>query len=108
MYVNLNKIDNETLVLRQYVHHADIVCQTTVIRNWTGCVHFSNDATERLNQLTITGGLLKEIRRQRTGGKRKKRGVFNFIVKLNKILFETMDEDDVKYCIYQIKLFEQN
>jgi hypothetical protein len=27
VYVNLNKIDNETLVLRQYIHHVDILCQ---------------------------------------------------------------------------------
>ena len=58
MHVNLKKTDNETLVLRQYVHRVDIVCQTTVIRNWTGRAQFSNDARERLNQLTRTGGLL--------------------------------------------------
>ena len=61
VYVNLNKIDNEALILRQYVHHVDILCQMTVITNWTGCAHFSDDARECLNQLTRTEGLLKEI-----------------------------------------------
>jgi hypothetical protein len=61
VHVNLNKTDNETLVLEQYVHRVDIVCQTTVIRKWTGRAQFSNDARKRLNQLTRTGGLLKEI-----------------------------------------------
>ena len=51
----------------------------TVIRNWTGCAHFGSDARELLNQLTKTEDLLKEITGQETGGKRKKRGVFNFI-----------------------------
>jgi len=74
VYVNLNKIDNETLVLRQYVHRVDILCQMTVIRNRRGCAHFGNDARERLNQLTKTEGLLKEITGQETGGKSKKRG----------------------------------
>jgi hypothetical protein len=32
VYVNLNNIDNVTLVLRQYVHHVDILCQMAVIR----------------------------------------------------------------------------
>jgi hypothetical protein len=32
VYVNLDKIDNETLMLRQYVHHVEILCQTTAIR----------------------------------------------------------------------------
>ena len=40
------------------MHHVDIVCQTTVIRNWTGCAYFSNDAREHLNQLTRAGCLL--------------------------------------------------
>ena len=76
MCVNLNKIDNETLALRQYVHHVDTLCQTTVITNWTGCAHFGTDAREGLNRLTKTEGLLKEITGHETGGKRKKRGVF--------------------------------
>ena len=91
VYVNLNNIDNETLVLRQYVHHFDILCQMTVIRNWAGCAHFGNGVRERVNQLTKTEDLLKEI----TG--------HNFIGELSKILFGTMDEDDVKYYYKQIK-----
>jgi len=108
VYVKLNKIDNETMVLRQYVHHVDALCQMTVIRNWTGCAHFGSDTRERLNQLTKTEGLLKEITVQETGGKRKKRGVFNFIGELSQILFGTMDDDDAKYYNEQIKLFAQN
>ena len=69
VYVNLNKIDNETLALRQYVQHVDALCQMTVIRNWTVRAHFGNDARERLNRLTKTEGLLKEITGQETGGK---------------------------------------
>ena len=30
------------------------------------------------------------------------------IVELSEVLFGAMDEDDAKYCIDQIKLFEQN
>jgi hypothetical protein len=108
VYVNLNKIDNETLMLRQYVHHVQRLCQATIVRNWTGCVHFGSDTRLRLNQLAKTEGLLKEITGQETGHKRKKRGVFNFIGELSKVLFGTMDDDDAKYYNDQIKLFEQN
>jgi hypothetical protein len=108
VYVNLNKTDNETLVMRQDVHHVDKLCQMSIIRNWAGSAHFGNDARERLNQLTKTEGLPKEITGQGTGGKRKKRGVFNFIGEVSKILFGTMDDDDAKYYNEQIKLFEQN
>jgi hypothetical protein len=96
-YVNLNRIDNETLVIRQYVHHVEMLCQMTVVRNWTGCAHFSTDARERLNHLAKTERLLKEITGQQIGGIRRKRGVFNFVGELSKILFGTMDEDDAKY-----------
>jgi hypothetical protein len=61
-----------------------------------------------LNQFAKTKGLLKEITGQETGNKRKKRGVFNFIGELSKILFGTMNDDDAKYYNDQIKLFEQN
>jgi hypothetical protein len=83
-------------------------CQTTAIKNWTGCAHFGSDTRVRLNQLAKTEGLLKEITTQETGNKRKKRGVFNFIGELSKVLFGAMDDDDAKYFNYQIKLFEQN
>jgi hypothetical protein len=47
VYVDLNKIHNETLI-RQYVHHVEMLCQTTTIRNWTGCAHFGSDTILRL------------------------------------------------------------
>jgi hypothetical protein len=78
------------------------------IRNWIGCAHFSDDARSRLNQLTRTVGLLKDTTGRQTGGRRKRRAVFNIIGELSKILFGTMDEDDAHYYNEQIKLFEQN
>jgi archaellum component FlaC len=63
---------------------------------------------ECLNQLTKAETLLREITGRRAGGKRKRRGVFNFIGELSKILFGTMDDDDAKFYNEQIKLFEQN
>jgi hypothetical protein len=36
VYVDLSKRDNETLALRHYVHHVDMLCQMSVIRNWAG------------------------------------------------------------------------
>jgi hypothetical protein len=85
-----------------------MLCQKTSVKNWTGCAHFDTDTREHLNQITRTENLLKEITGQQTGGIRKKRGVFNFVGELSKILFGTMDEDDEKYYNEQIKLFEQN
>jgi hypothetical protein len=108
VYVDLNKLDNETLTLRRYVNHVDLLCQMSIIRNWTGCAHFSDETRDRLGQLTRTENPLREITGQQSRGQRKKRGVFNFIGELSKILFGTMDEDDAKYYNEQIKLFEHN
>ena len=87
VFVDLSKFDNETLAIRQYIQHVDMLCQMSIIRNWTGCAHFSEDARSLLSRLTQTEDLLKEITGQQIGGKRKKRGVFNFIWELSKILF---------------------
>jgi hypothetical protein len=101
-------LDNETLALRQYILHVEMLCQPSIIRNWTGCAHFSDDARGRLNRLTRTEDLLREITGRQMGGKRKRRGVFNFIGEVSKVLFGTMDEDDAHYYTEQIKRFEQN
>jgi hypothetical protein len=108
VYVDLSKFNNETITIRQYIHQVDMLCQMSVVRNWTGCAHFSGDARDSLNQLTRTEKLLKEMTGQQTKGNRKKRGVFNFIGEISKILFGTMDEGDARYYNEQIKLFEEN
>ena len=62
-------------MFKQYVHHVERLCQATIIRNWTGCVHFGSDTRLRLNQLVKAQGLLKETTGQETGHKRKKRTI---------------------------------
>ena len=73
VYVDIGKLDNDTLPLRQYVHHIDMLCQMSIVRNWTGCAHFNDDVRHPLDQLTRTEGLLREITGQRSGGRRRKR-----------------------------------
>ena len=51
VYVDLSRIDNDTLALKQYVHHVDMLCQMSIVRNWTGCAHFGDDVRHRLDQL---------------------------------------------------------
>jgi hypothetical protein len=74
VYVDLNEIDKETMALKQYVHHVELLCQTSIIRNWTGCAHFNEDANDRLGQISKTEMLLKEVTGQTGGSKRKRRG----------------------------------
>ena len=57
--MDIGKLDNDTLALRQFVHHIDMLCQMSIVRNCTGCAHFSDDVRHPLDQLTRTGGLLR-------------------------------------------------
>ena len=108
VYVDLQEIDKESVALRQYVQHVELLCHASVIRNWTGCAHFGEECKDRLDQISKAEILLKEMTGQNLIGKRRRRGVFNFIGELSKILFGTMDDDDAKYYNEQIKAFEQN
>jgi len=53
------------------VHHVESLCQATIVRNWTGCVHFGSDTRLRLNQLAKAEGLLKETTGQETAQEKK-------------------------------------
>jgi hypothetical protein len=105
VYVDLNNVNRETLALRHCVHHIEMLCQNSVVRNSTGCDHF-NEASDRLSQIGKSEMFLKGIT-DHNGGSKRKRCVFNLIGELSKILFGTMDDDDAKYN-EQIKAFEQN
>jgi hypothetical protein len=59
-------------------------------------VHFSKDAQEGLIRLDRAKELLQEITGHEYRNQRK-RGVTSFIGELSKILFSTLDEDNVKY-----------
>jgi hypothetical protein len=61
IYVNLDKINNEVLVLRRYLHHRDVLCYIKFIRHWAGSINYNNDAREKLHQMTETEELLKQI-----------------------------------------------
>jgi hypothetical protein len=107
VYVNVDKIHNEALAL----HHTDVLCHTKFVSNWAGCINYCNDAREKLHRLTETEELLKQITGNQAAtdkGKRKQRGVLNFMGEFSKILFGTMDEAVARYYNEQIKLLEQN
>jgi hypothetical protein len=58
VYVDMNKVENESVILRQYAHHVEMLCHMSVIRNWTGCAHFGEDLRNRLSLLSRTELLL--------------------------------------------------
>jgi hypothetical protein len=107
-YVNLKQTMNQTVVLEQYIGHINRLCHELDFKNWTECNHFNSIATDKLHQVQNTVKLLLDIIDHKYSGKRVRRGVFNFIGEVSKILFGTMDDDDAKYYNEQIRYFEQN
>jgi hypothetical protein len=78
-------------------------------QNWTDCYHFPEIAKERLTQLKKrTEDLVIDITGHIVEKSRRKRGIFNFIWEISKILFGTMDDEDARYYNEQLYHFGEN
>jgi hypothetical protein len=108
VYINLKETTNQSVLVGQYIKHIKQLCQETEIRNWTGCNHFADSARDKFRQVQKAEDLLVDITDNRYSNKRSKRGVFNFIGEVSKILFGTLDDDDAKFYNEQIRHFEEN
>jgi hypothetical protein len=108
VYINLKEISSQSNEIEQYIKHTDKLCQELVVQNLTDCYHFSEISRNKLQQVKRTENLITDISDHKLNKIRKRRGVFNFIGEISKILFGTMDNDDAKYYNEQIKHFEEN
>ena len=106
VYVPLQMTASETTDLERYAHYIDGTCSRLTVRNWTACSHFGDTINRRLQQIRNTQRLLSDTVQEREDYKRHKWGLFNFIGKISKALFGTMD-DDAQYYHDQIDHFEQ-
>jgi hypothetical protein len=108
VYANLKEIDNRSNEIELYLKHINTLCQDIAIRNWTDCYHFPEIAKEKLQRLKKTENLIIEVSDRRSRKPRRRRGVFNFIGEVSKVLFGTLDNEDATYYNEQIKHFEEN
>jgi hypothetical protein len=83
------------------------VCWTD-LKAWTACNHLDELTSTRLRQVRETGRLIANIVGRDDGKYRRKRGLFDFVVKVNKVLFGTPDGEDGQYCNEQTVHFEKN
>ena len=107
VYVPLNTIDDEMSNLEQYAQYIDQTCARMIVRNWTACRHFGDIMTHKLRRIGTTRRLLFDIVQTKDENRRQTRGLFNFVGKISKALFGTMDDDDAQYYHEQIERFEQ-
>jgi hypothetical protein len=108
VYIPWKPSTNQIVTLEQYDMYISKLCSAAEIRNWTECIHFGDMASDKLQQLRTTKNLLIEMIDRKTDGRRVRRGVFNFVGEISKVLFGTMNDDDAQYYNEQIKHFEQN
>jgi hypothetical protein len=107
MYVPLQITTSGTTDHDQYANYIDGTCARLTVRNWIACSHFGDTIHRRLQRIRNTQRLLSDIVKDGEGYKRNKRGLFNFVRKISKALFGTMDNDDAQYYHDQIDHFEQ-
>jgi hypothetical protein len=66
-------------------------------QTWTECNYFHDIAESKVGLIKSTESLLSEITDPKYSRKRVRRGVFNCVGEVSKILFGTMDNEDVEY-----------
>jgi hypothetical protein len=108
VYVNLEGINKQSDVIDPYIKHVSNLCQEIGVQNWTDCHHFEEIAHDKLRQVKKTEDLFADITNRKEGKTRRKRGLFNFIGEISKVLFGTLDNEDAEYYNEQIKHFEDN
>jgi hypothetical protein len=107
VHIPLAQLIDKITATDQYVFYINQLRSKIDIRNWTTCSHFDDLISSRLGQVRFSERLISEIVEPDNGHRRMKRGVLNFVGKVSKILFGTMDEDDTKYYNDHIEHFEQ-
>ena len=105
VYVPMQKIDSESSNLEQLVRYIDRTCSRMIIKNWTAFSHFG-DLAYKLQQIRNTRQLFDIAQGGERDG-RNKRGFFNFMVKISKASFGTMDDEHAQFYHDQIERFEQ-
>jgi len=107
VYVPLHTVDDKASNLEQYVQYIDKTCSRMIVRNWSVCSHFGDIMAHKLRQITTTRQLLFDIVQTKDENRRQTRELLNFVGKISKALFGTMDDEDAQFYHDQIEHFEQ-
>lgn len=78
-----------------------------IVRNWTACYHFGDIMAYKLRHIQTTRQLLSEIVQVKNENSRQARGLFNFVGKVSKSLFGTLDDEDAQFCYEHIERLKQ-
>jgi hypothetical protein len=98
-YVNLDTVDENFRTVRNYAQMSVDFCKTherTFWFNYTGCLDSIRQTDRPLKEVNDLKSVLRQLTRNEDGSDRtrNRRGVFNFIGGISKILFGTLDDED--------------
>lgn len=108
IYLPLNAVTNQMDTISSYVEYVNRLCLRIDLRSWTACHHLDELTLTKLRQVRESERLIASMAGRRDMESRKKRGLFDFVGKVSKVLFGTMDEDDAQYYNDQIEHFERS
>jgi len=110
-YINLEIVDDNFKTVRKYAQMSADFCKRHEHKFWvnyTGCLNSIRQTDRPVKEVND----LRLILRQLTGNEdapihtRDKRGMFNFIGGISKILFGTLDNEDANYYTDKISHLE--
>ena len=108
VYLPLKTVTNQLDTLNSYVDYVNQPCSTVELRSWTACNHLDQLTLTKLRQVRESERLIASTVGRRDMEGRKKRGLFDFVGKVSKIIFGTMDGDDAQYYNEQTEHFERS
>jgi hypothetical protein len=97
VYFSSRTVTDQLSARDDYVGYVNRLCTKVDLRSWTACNHLNELTTSRLCQARDSAKLIFSFVGRESESNRNKRGLFDFVGKVSKILFGTMDGDDTQY-----------
>lgn len=110
-YINLQEADRNLKTVRKYAQLSMDFCNShsrTQWVNFTSCLKITNYIEKEIKEVEDLKSLVRQLTRVEDKEQaRFKRGVFNFIGGISKVLFGTMDSEDASYYAEKISSLEK-
>lgn len=107
-YINLQEVDQNLESTRKYTQLSIEFCRKHEHTYWinvTDCTKITRYIDRQIKELEDLRLLVRQLTRNKDEERvRFKRGVFNFIGGISKILFGTMDNEDASYYAEKIRI----
>lgn len=110
-FVNLTTLDVEFKRVEEYGERTLNFCEKNSKAQWiqySGCQVFMPSLRPKLAQLQQMKRILVQLSAKPQPSSKRRRGIFNFVGEVSKVLFGTLDERDAAYYTEQISKMEED